>query len=164
MKASMRFLRAPVATALLGLLSACSALNYPGATALSGDFPAQGPIVPDTTLNLTKSIQVPLDKVVSWGLYVGVAWLILDPLAPNWEIEQADFPDRQFHLSLKMKRVYAGGAGEARQVFHQRAKDLMRQNGYDGYAVVDYSEGLESSVLGSQRVARGVIQLTRRTG
>lgn len=144
-----------------GLLSGCGAMNYPGPSALDGNFPAQGPILPDTALNLTKSVQVPLEKIVNWGLYAGVAWLILDPLAPNWEIEQASFPERHFHLSLKMKRVYAGGAGEARVVFHQRAKDLMRQNGFDNYAVVEYSEGLESSILGSQRVARGVIQLVR---
>lgn len=164
MKNTFHAARPLTAAALLFLLAGCSALNYPGTTALSGDFPAKGPIVPDTTLNLTKNLQVPLDKVVTWGLYAGAAWLILDPLAPNWEIEQADFPDRHFHLSLKMKRVYTGGAGEARAVFHQRAKDLMRQNGYDGYAVVEYSEGLESSVLGSQRVAKGVVQLTRRAG
>jgi hypothetical protein len=147
--------------ALAGLLSGCGAMNYPGPSALDGNFPAQGPILPDTALNLTKSVQVPLEKIVNWGLYAGAAWLILDPLAPNWEIEQASFPERHFHLSLKMKRVYAGGAGEARVVFHQRAKDLMRQNGFDSYAVVEYSEGLESSILGSQRVARGVIQLVR---
>jgi hypothetical protein len=137
-------------------------MNYPGPSAIDGNFPAQGPILPDTALNLTKSVQLPLEKIVNWGLYAGAAWLILDPLAPNWEIEQASFPERHYHLSLKMKRVYAGGAGEARVVFHQRAKDLMRQNGFDTYAVVEYSEGLESSILGSQRVARGVIQLVRK--
>lgn len=170
MKPTFHACRILTAAGLFSLLAGCSTLdlpgasymNYPGKTALSGDFPAKGPIVPDTTLNLTKNLQIPLDKIVTWGLYAGAAWLILDPLAPNWEIEQADFPDRHFHLSLKMKRVYAGGAGEARQAFHQRAKDLMRQNGYEGYSVVEYSEGLESSVLGSQRVARGVVQLTRR--
>jgi hypothetical protein len=47
-------------------------------------------------------------------------------------------------------------------VFHQRAKDLMRENGFEGYAVVEYTEGLDSSVLGSQRVAQGVIQLSRK--
>lgn len=143
-------------------LAGCGSLNYPGPSALDGNFPAQGPIIPDTALNLTRSMQIPLDKVVAWGLYAGAAWLILDPLAPNWEIEQANFPDRHYHLSLKMKRLYSGGAGEARVVFHQRAKELMRQNGYDTYAVVEYTEGLESSLLGSQRVAQGVIQLTRR--
>ena len=143
-------------------MAGCSALNYPGPTSLSGNFPAQGPLIPDTALNLSNSVQIPLEKIVAWGLYAGAAWLILDPLAPNWEIEQASFPDRYYHLSLKMKRVYSGGAGESRVVSHQRAKELMRQNGFDAYTVVEYTEGLDSSILGSQRVAQGVIQLTRK--
>lgn len=149
--------------AALGL-GGCGALNYPGTMALDGQLPAQGPIIPDTTLNISKSMQLPLEKIVTWGMYAGAAWLILDPLAPNWEIEQASFPEKQYHLSLKMKRVYAGGAGEARQVFQQRARQLMRENGYDGFTIVEYEEGLDSSVLGSQRTARGVVKLTRRTG
>ena len=86
----------------------------------------------------------------------------IDPYAANWEIEQASFPNRCYHLSLKMKRLYSGGAGEARVVFQQRAKEIMQQNGFDAYTVVEYTEGLDSSVLGSQRVAQGVIQLTRK--
>jgi hypothetical protein len=139
-----------------------SILNYPGPTSLSGPLPAQGPIIPDTTLNLSNSIQISLEKMVFWGMYAGAAYLILDPLAPNWEIEQAAFADSHYHFALKMKRYYSGGAGESRMVFHQRAKELMRQGGYDGYDVLEYTEGLESSVLGSQRVSRGVIRLTRR--
>jgi len=142
-------------------LAGCAVMDYPGQTSLSGALPAQGPIIPDATLNLTNAVQIPLERIVTWGLYAGAAYLILDPLAPNWEIEQAAFPDGHFHFSLKMKRFYAGGAGESRVVFHQRAKDLMRQGGYDGYQVVEYSEGMESSVLGSQRVSQGVIRLTR---
>lgn len=133
-------------------LAGCSSLN----STSQDNF-----LIPDKTLYISKSVQIPLESIVGWGLYIGTAWLILDPLAPNWDIEQASFPDRYYHLSLKMKRVYSGGAGEARVVFHQRAKDLMRENGFDGYTVVEYTEGLESSLLGSQRIARGVIQLTR---
>lgn len=142
-------------------LAGC-AMDYPGPTSLGGNFPAQGPIVPDATLNVSNAIQIPLERLVTWGLYAGAAYLILDPLAPNWEIEQAAFPDHHYHFALKMKRYYAGGAGESRVVFHQRAKELMRRGGYDGYQVVEYSEGLESSVLGSQRVSQGVIRLTRK--
>ena len=151
-----------LAASLAGLaLAGCAAFDYPGPTSLNGPLPAQGPIVPDTTLNLTNSLQIPLEKIVFWGAYAGAAYLILDPLAPNWEIEQAAFPDARYHFSLKMKRYYSGGAGESRVVFHQRAKELMRQGGYDGYEVLEYNEGMESSVLGSQRVSRGVIRLTR---
>jgi hypothetical protein len=78
--------------ALAGLLAGCGAMNYPGPTAMNGPIPAQGPLIPDATLNLSQfQVQIPLEKVVTWGLYAGAAWLILDPLAPNWEIEQADF-------------------------------------------------------------------------
>lgn len=145
-------------------LAGCAVMDYPGPTSLSGPFPAQGPIIPDTSLNLSNSVQIPLEKMITWGLYAGVAYLVLDPLAPNWEIEQAAFPDSHYHFSLKMKRFYAGGAGESRMVFHQRAKELMRQGGFDGYQVLEYSEGMESSVLGSQRVSQGVIRLTRNEG
>jgi hypothetical protein len=144
-----------------GALAGCAAFDYPGPTSLDGKLPAQGPLIPDTTLNVTNSLQIPLEKLVYWGLYAGAAYLILDPLAPNWDIEQAAFPDGHYHFALKMKRYYAGGAGESRVVFHQRAKELMRQGGYDGYQVLEYTEGMESSVLGSQRVSRGVIRLTR---
>jgi hypothetical protein len=61
-----------------------------------------------------------------------------------------------------MKRVYAGGAGEARAVFNHRAKELMQAGDFNNYEVLEYTEGMESSVLGSQRVAQGVIQLSRR--
>jgi hypothetical protein len=145
-------------------LAGCGTLDgYPGPTSVGGNLPGQGPIVPDTSLNLTNSLQIPLEKLVFWGAYAGAAYLILDPLAPNWEIEQAAFPDSLYHFSLKMKRYYAGGAGESRVVFHQRAKDLMRRGGYDGYEVLEYTEGMESSVLGSQRVSQGVIRLTSLT-
>jgi hypothetical protein len=152
-----------VAAASVVTLCGCSAMNYPGPTALSGQFPAQGTIIPDTSVALSPTMSaISLEKMVSWGAYIGVAYLILDPLAPNWETEVAPFPENHYHISMKMKRVYSGGAGESRAAFHQRAKELMRQGGFNSYQVVEYSEGMESSVLGSQRVGTGVVQLTRK--
>lgn len=131
---------------------------------LSARIPYAGSVLPDTTLQLTPSFGISLEKLVFWGAYAGAAYLILDPLAPNWKIEQAAFPGDHVHLSLQMKRYYSGGAGEARQMFHRRAKQIMRDGGYAAYEVVEYTEGLDSSVLGSQRVAEGVIVLTRKIG
>ena len=125
------------------------------------NIPSSGALLPNNNIQLTPSVAITLEKLVFWGAYAGAAYLILDPLAPNWEIEQAAFPDSHYHFSLKMKRFYAGGAGESRVVFHQRAREVMRQGGYDGYQVLEYTEGMESSVLGSQRVSQGVIRLTR---
>lgn len=142
------------------VLSGCANWNPP--SRLEGAFPGAGPLVPDATFALTPSTTVALEKIVNWGIYAGIAYMVLDPFNPNWQIEEAAFPDEQFHLSLQMKRFYAGGAGEARTVFHRRAKELARSNNYQGYEVVEYSEGIESSVLGAQRVAVGVVRLVGR--
>ncbi|MEW5783165.1 MAG: hypothetical protein ACOY6N_03935 [Pseudomonadota bacterium] len=121
-----------------------------------------GPLIPDSVIQIGPSVSYPLEKLVYWGLYVGAAWLIVDPLAPNWEIEEARLPDDYVHFSLKMKRIYSGGAGEARAVLDRRAKALVREGGYQGYELVEYAERLDSSVLGSQRKAEGVIRLLKK--
>lgn len=146
-----------IAAAVLMLLAGCSSPPVNGVRT----FPGSDPVVPSDAISLTPNIAVELEKLVIWGAYAGVAWLILDPLAPNWEIEEAPLQGGYVHFSLKMKRVYSGGAGEALAIFHRRAKELMQYNGFDAYEVVEYGEGLESSVLGSRRTATGVIRLTR---
>lgn len=148
-----------IALLLAAGLAGCGSWKMP--THLEGNIPNTGTVVPDTQLKLTPSITYPLEKLVFWGAYIGVAYLILDPMAPNWEIEEAKFPEDRYHLSLHMKRIYAGGAGEARLVFHNRAKALMEAGGYSSYQVLEYAEGMESSVLGSKRTATGVVRLSR---
>ncbi len=140
-------------------MTGCGSLS----SRLSGDLPRSGGLVPNTTLKITPSFGIPLEKFVYWGAYAGAAYLILDPLAPNWEIEEAPLPDNYIHMELKMKRFYAGGAGEARAVFNRRARELMQYGEFSAYEVMEYSEGLESSILGSQHVAEGVIRLTGKT-
>lgn len=132
--------------------------------ALPPQIPYAGSLIPDTTLQITPSFGITLEKLVYWGAFAAAAYLITDPLAPNWSIEQAAFPGYHVHMSLQMRRYYAGGAGEARQVFHRRAKQLVREYGFEGYQVVEYSEGLDSSVIGSKRVAEGVIVLQKKVG
>ncbi|OIQ93330.1 hypothetical protein GALL_247520 [mine drainage metagenome] len=83
----------------------------------------------------------------------------LDPLSPNWEIEEVPLAGNRIHLALKMKRYGDGGAGEAREVFDRRAKSLAQYGGFKTYQVLDYTEGMESSVIGAQRVAEGDIRL-----
>lgn len=147
------------AALLLCGLAGCS--NYPGRSGIEGLLPAQGPLVPDTTLNLGPGTMIALEKLVYFGAVAAAAYLVLDPRAPNWHIEEARFPGDHVHLSLAMKRYYAGGAGEARAVFGRRAQELARAGGFTGFEIVEYSEGMESSLLGAQRTATGVIRLTR---
>lgn len=145
----------PLVVVVAGV-SGCGGLS----SRLSGDIPRSGSIIPNTSFQVTPLLAIPLEKIVYWGAYAGAAYLILDPYAPNWDIEEAPLPKNQFHLALKMKRYYSGGAGEARSILHHRAKQLAQYGGFEGYELLEYNESLESSVLGSQRVARGVIRLT----
>lgn len=138
--------------------AACLAVAACGGT----DIPKTGTIIPDKTIHLTPTTSIPLEQVVTWGAYVGIAYLLLDPWAPNWRVEEAPLGDGYVHFSLRMKRYYSGGAGEARLLFNRRAKELMDYNGYAAYDVVEYSEGMESSVLGSIRTAEGVVRFTKK--
>ncbi|WP_126444194.1 hypothetical protein [Sulfuricystis multivorans] len=147
----------PTWLALLVLVG-CSATPNPPTPAVANA------IIPNKSIDIGPSVSYPLEKLVYWGLYIGAAWLIVDPLAPNWEIEEARLPDDYVHFSLKMKRIYSGGAGEARAVLDRRAKVLVREGGYRGYELVEYAERLDSSVLGSQRKAEGVIRLIKKAG
>jgi hypothetical protein len=138
------------------------ALAMGACTSSVKSIPSSGTMIPDYTFRVSPGISVALDKIVYWGALAGIAYYVLDPLSPNWEIEEAPLGENHVHFSLKMKRYYAGGAGEAQAVFHRRAKELMRLNGFDDYKVVEYQESLDSSVLGSQRTAVGVVLLTRK--
>jgi hypothetical protein len=149
MKLPSRQRRLLVSLPAVFLLSACA--SSPGSP---DAFVASG--VGNTLVN---AVSYPLDKTVYWGAWAAAAYLILDPLAPNWEVHEARFPDDHVHLELLMKRYYSGGAGEARLVFQRRAKELMRAGGFKRYVVVEYAEGMDSSMLGSQRTASGVIRL-----
>jgi hypothetical protein len=157
------------------LLAACSSTPIPAnSTGVGGTVVntvattatsiVGGPIIPNTSIQLGPSVSYPLEKLVYWGAYIGAAYLILDPFSPNWEIQEARFPGNHVHLSLTMKRYYAGGAGEARVVFNRRAKELMRAGGYGSYEIVEYSEGMESSLIGSQRTAEGVVHFVKKPG
>jgi len=151
--AALRLLEKRLCLVLVLTLAACG-------TATEKVIPATGTLLPNTLLKISPSYSVALDKVIGWAGLVGVAYLVLDPLSPNWHIEEAPLGDHYVHFSLKMKRYYAGGAGEAHEVFTRRAKELARLNGYSGYQVVEYTESLDSSIIGSRRTAEGVIQLT----
>lgn len=149
---------------LLAVLALAGCAGKPGVDRAETFVPRKGSVIPNTSLKLTPSITMPLEKIINWGLYAGVAYLVLDPLAPNWQIEETPLGEEHIHFSLKMKRYYSGGAGEARAVFHRRAKELTLLNEFEAYQVVEYNEGMQSSLLGAQRTAEGVVKLVRKAG
>lgn len=129
-----------------------------GCGSVSGTYPRDSAIIPAASFQITETYALSLEKLVFYAGAAGLAYLVLDPLAPNWRIEEVRLAPGQYQLKLSMKRVHTGGDGEARQVFQRRADQLVREGGFAGYEILRYSEGIESGLV-AQRVSEGVIRL-----
>jgi hypothetical protein len=91
----------------------------------------------------------------------GALYLLYDPLAPNWSIEEKVVNDDTYYFSLKAKSFRTGGDGEAMRILKRRAQFLQRERGYASYKILDYSEGIDSSTPLTHRFSEGTIQLVR---
>ncbi len=79
----------------------------------------------------------------------------------NWTVEEIPANGDKFRLTLRKNILRADGNSEAGFLFKRRAGEIAAEHGFDGYRIMEYSEGIESAALGSQRVAQGVIQCYR---
>ena len=114
-------------------------------------------VTPPQTLNLSRSLSIPLESLAAGAaLYV-----IIDPLAPNWQIEETRQDGGRYRIAMKKKRFTTGGDGEAAQIFYRRAAQIAREQGGARYRVLEFTEGIESSVPIAQRVAQGVVEIER---
>jgi len=113
------------------------------------------------TTPFTMGMNTTLKLNVALGAAAAI-YVIYDPLAPNWELEEAKLSDDTYRLSMKMKRFHTGGSGEAIQIFKRRATQLREEGGHVSYEILEYTEGIESRTLGAQRVAEGLIRVVRR--
>ena len=132
------------------------------ATVMLAACGSNGSLVPDKTIRLTAAQSVSLSTLATGAAVAGAVYLIYDPLAPNWEIEESKLNDDTYRFSLKMKRYHTGGAGESLQILKRRASQIQYERGFDSYQILEYSEGIDSQTLGARRVADGVIRLVQR--
>ena len=90
-----------------------------------------------------------------------VAYVIYDPLAPNWTVEERILDRVTSRLSMRAKSFRTGGDGESRLILRRRAQQLQRERGFLDYRILDYSQGVESSTPFTHRYAEGVIQMVQ---
>jgi len=149
-------LRPAAACVVAAMTAACSVIgNNPGATDALGN--SVGALIPNKTINFTPAVGLSVENIL-----LGTAlYFAIDPLAPNWQLEQASLGADLVRISLRKKRFASGGDGEAAQLFARRADEVARAAGYSGYSVMEYTEGIESALPLAQRVAHGVIRLKR---
>jgi len=139
---------------LLGL-AGCGALRHDGSLGSDSAGDSIKPMIPNKSLQLTKSLSIPLE-----GLLLGAAlYLVVDPLSPNWQIEESRIAEDRFRIALRRKLFASGGDGEASQVFQRRADQIALDRGYAGYTILEFTEGIESALPVAQRVSYGVIRL-----
>ena len=135
-----------LAAAALVTLAGCSSMD---------DYTGPRTLIPARTLNVSPSLSIPAEGIVA----AGIIYAIIDPLAPNWKVEVEPLGTRRYRLNLTMKRFFSGGEGESTQVFRRAAEKLQHEGGFAEYAILSYSEGIESKVTIAQRVASGVVEL-----
>lgn len=141
---------------LSGLTGAgCSSLTNNGNLGVDSSGNAISPLIPNKSLVLSKSLTIPAEAMALGA----VIYFVVDPLSPNWQIEETRISDDRFRIALRKKRFTTGGDGEAAQVFYRRAEQIAMENGRAGYAILEFSEGVESTVPIAQRVSQGVIQV-----
>lgn len=144
------------------VLSSCllSAVFLSGCSSIGNG--TQTPLVPAKVIQLTAGTSVSLANLATGALIVGAVHLFYDPLAPNWEIEEARLDQDTYRFSMKMKRYHTGGAGESMQILKRRASQLQREQGYGSYVLMEYTEGIDSQTLGARRMAEGTVKLVQR--
>ena len=103
-----------------------------------------------------------LSSAATGVLVAAAIYVVYDPLAPNWEIEESRLNDDTYRFSMKMKRYHTGGAGESIQILKRRASQIQYEQGFENYHILEYTEGIDSHTLGARRVAQGTIKLVQR--
>ena len=119
-------------------------------------------LIPNKVIQLTANTSVSLSTLAAGALIIGAVHLYYDPLAPNWEIEESRLNEDTYRFSLKMKRYHTGGAGESMQALKRRASQIQYEQGFGGYQILEYTEGIDSQTIGARRMAEGVIKLVQR--
>ena len=134
----------------------CATVLASGCIGIDG-MSSRGVVIPNEALTLSRSVAIPFESIIAGA----ALYMIIDPLAPNWQIEETRLEPGRYRIAMTKKRFTTGGDGEAAQLFYRRAAQIANEQGGSTYRVVEYSEGIESNVLIAQRVAQGVVVVVK---
>ena len=148
-------IRRTTALLVLGLLTAAC-----GSTQTK-TIPGSGYLLPNATVEIGPTIAYSVEQIAVAGAAAALLYVVYDPLAPNWSIQERPLSEDTYVLSLRAKSFRVGGDGEAIQIVKRRALQLQREKGYGAYRILDYSEGIESATPLTYRVSEGTIQLVQ---
>lgn len=136
-------------------LAACSSKSTTYIPSASSTF------IPDAVVKISPTISYTVEEIFLAAGAAAILYVVYDPLAPNWRIEEQRLDDDTYAFSLQAKSFRIGGDGEGMQVLKRRAQYLQRERGYAGYRILSYYEGIDSGTPFTKRVGEGTIQLVR---
>jgi len=141
--------------AVLLVLPGCRALGTTS-TEIANDVLPVSPLIPDYRLPVSPSLSIPMEALIAGAL----VYLYVDPLAPNWQLEERRLSADLVHIVLRKKRITTGGDGEAAQIIRRRATDLAIKGGFSRYEMVEYAEAVESETMGARKVTTALVRLS----
>ena len=128
-------------------------------TALTAVLAGCNPVIPSGTVAVTDTLSYTYAQILGTAIVIGAIYLVVDPLAPNWEIKDTRLDDTHYRIDMRMKRVTTGGVGESMDLFHRQADAIAIQTRSPGYTIVSFNEGIESTFPIARRWSRGVIEV-----
>ena len=95
----------------------------------------------------------PIDVAVAAGVIV-----LTNVPDLGWSTRVAEQGDKRFRIAVTRERWSGAGDGEFGRRFGQAAQRVVAENECSGFTVLAYAERYESALLGTRRVAEGLIQ------
>lgn len=141
-------------TGVISLLLAVAACHT-----FQGDYPRTTSLVPPGALKIFPNYKLAYADIVQIAGVAVIAYTLVDPLAPNWEITETRLSESRVAFKLRMKDFNLGGMGEAPMVLARRAASLSAEQGMAGYQIDRYEEALDSRIIFPHRTAYAEVQL-----
>jgi hypothetical protein len=101
-------------------------------------------------------------KALDAAALAGIGYLVYETSAKSvWEAEISAAGTDLYRVTLKRSRFANSGDGEARLVFRRHAERIVSTQSCASYRIVEFQERYDSKLIGSQRVAEGLIACVR---
>lgn len=152
----MKQARLLILLALAAGLPGCGVLDN---KLLGSSVPRNGSLIPNTRLQLTPSYTTSVESVALAAAAGAALYYVYRPLDANWEGADLPVSEDTYRVSLRMKRFFTGGEGEALSSTRRYADQLVAARGARGYTLLEFASGIDSSTPIARRVAEAVIRL-----
>ena len=109
-------------------------------------------------------VQVMLDNIKPIDALVvgGIAYMVYDVGGRSvWEAETSPAGANLYRVTLKRNRFANSGDGEAPLLFKRHAERIAASQSCAGYRIVEFQERYDSLLIGTVRIAEGLIECVR---